>query len=208
MARDMKMKEGALVQTKAGKASPAPTPPDRVAAPRFRKTGPRAVASFLTGLTQQAFAKYGFTSANLITDWAVIVGPEIAAYSQPERLKWPRVADPHGELTDGDSRRQGATLVLRVEGSRAIDLQHRSRQLIERVNSYFGYRAVAELRFVQAPLAGRSVAPRALSPTADSVPREVSPELASINDDGLKLALSRLQSGVRAGQAGRRQQTS
>jgi len=34
--------------------------------------------------------------------------------------------------------------VLRVEGPRAIEVQHRSGPILERVNTYFGYRAVAE----------------------------------------------------------------
>ena len=48
--------------------------------------------------------------------------------------------------------RPGATLVLRVDGARALDVQYKARQIIERINAYFGYAAVAELRIVQAPM--------------------------------------------------------
>ena len=41
-------------------------------------------------LTHKAFEKYGFAAASLITDWATIVGKDVAAYTAPERLKWPR----------------------------------------------------------------------------------------------------------------------
>ncbi len=173
---------------------------------RHQGGGPRAVANFLAGLTKKAFEKYGFASANLVTDWATIVGPEIAGYSAPERLKWPRSPDAHGELTGAHGKRQGATLVLRVEGSRALDLQYRSRQLIERVNCYFGYRAVAELRFIQGPLAQpQKPPPRAPSPPPASPQAEPSPELAAIRDDRLKSALARLQGSVRADHAERGQ---
>ena len=53
-------------------------------------------------------------------------------------------------------REEGAILVLRVEGPRAIEVQHRSGQILERVNTYFGYRAVAEMRILQAPVARTS----------------------------------------------------
>ena len=64
-------------------------------------------------------------------------------------------------------RAEGATLVLRVDGPRAIEVQHRSGKILDRVNTYFGYRAVAEMRILQAPVvrAGRPPpAPPALDP--------------------------------------------
>ena len=48
------------------------------------------------------------------------------------------------------------SLVLRVEGPRAIEVQHRSGQILERVNAYFGYRAIAEMRILQAPVARKA----------------------------------------------------
>ena len=42
--------------------------------------------------------------------------------------------------------------MLRVDGSQALAVQYGARQLIERINAYFGYAAVAELRIVQAPV--------------------------------------------------------
>src|SRR5262245_2945572 len=122
MAREMKTREGFSVQTKTERAAGKPHVDRQAAVPRssrFAPAGPRAVANFVPGLTRKAFEKFGFAAANLVTDWATIVGPEIAAYSAPERLKWPRIADPHGKLTEVEPKRAGATLLLRVEGARA-----------------------------------------------------------------------------------------
>ncbi len=52
--------------------------------------------------------------------------------------------------------------MLRVEGPRAIEVQHRVGQILERVNLYFGYRAITEMRILQAPVA--KTAPRPASP--------------------------------------------
>ena len=42
--------------------------------------------------------------------------------------------------------------MLRVEPARALDIQYKSRLLIDRINAYFGYRAVAEIRLIQMPM--------------------------------------------------------
>ena len=138
------------------------------------QVGPKAVGSFLPKLTQKAFERYGFPAAALLTDWQAIAGRELASFTRPERLKWPRRPDGNNvDLAGADvpvNAPDGATMVLRVEGGRAIEIQMRSEQLLERINAYFGFRAVTSLRFVQAPLAVR---PQRRIPAASSPPRAV-----------------------------------
>jgi hypothetical protein len=168
-----------------------PTKSPRAAiAPTLRQsecTSAKAVGSFLPRLTRNAFAKYGFSTATLITDWAAIIGNSIAAYTVPERLKWPRDVE-LGEFA-GNKGRLGATLTIRVDAARALEVQYQGRQIIERINAYFGYRAVAELRLIQAPvtksgdLPSRRAQPRAATPA---------PEVAAVCDQALRAALARL----------------
>ncbi len=154
-----------------------------------------AVGSFLPRLTRKAMEKYGFSAATLITDWTQIVGPELAAYTEPQRLKWPRGVEAYGEVDTEATGRPGAILHLCVDSARALDVQYGSRRILERINGYFGYRAVAELRIIQSPS----------KPARQSLPREVvrhkasakSPtpaaNLQSIADDSLRASLERLQ---------------
>ncbi len=66
----------------------------------------------------------------------------------------------------GEEREPG-TLVLRVEGPAAIEIQHLSGVICERVNRFLGWRAVARLALRQAPLRrGERKAPRAADPVA------------------------------------------
>src|SRR5262245_18882681 len=96
---------------------------------------------------------------------------------------------------DGKGR-PGATLVLRADGARALAVQYGARQIIERINAYFGYAAVAELRIVQAPVGPVSgPMPSARRPAAQPLTHEV----AGVADAGLRDALARLGAGVRAG---------
>jgi hypothetical protein len=177
------------------------SPRDAVSFARKRPNamfGVKAVGSFLPGLTRKAFEKHGFSAATLITDWPTVVGRELAAVTAPERLKWPRPVEYAEDGTDGSPAnakgRPGATLVLRVDGSQALAVQYGARQIIERINAYFGYAAVAELRIVQAPVGEAPAARRPARRTAEPLTHEV----AGVSDAGLRDALARLGAGVRA----------
>ena len=85
-------------------------------------------------------------------------------------------------------RPPGATLILRVDPSRALDVEYRGAQLIDRINRYFGYRAIAALRILQAPIPLR-VAAKPARPRA-------TPQPAATGQDPLTAALSRFEAGV------------
>ncbi len=74
----------------------------------------------------------------------------------PEKIVWPRHA-----LTEDPP---AGTLIIRADGPRAIFVQHELPQIVERVNAFFGYRAVAQARVVQGPVGART--PQAPPPPA------------------------------------------
>lgn len=159
---------------------------------------PRTVGAFVPGLTRKAFEKYGFSAATLLTDWAAIVGAELASYTLPERLKWPRAVEAYGVTDSANQGRPGATLVLRVDGPRAIEVEYRSRQIIDRINAFFGYRAVAEMRIIQGPVTAPATQ-KAVTVRREAAPaKPPAPEIERITDPGLKEALARLEAGVLA----------
>jgi hypothetical protein len=144
--------------------------------------------------------KYGFSAAALITDWSVIVGRDIAAHAVPQQLKWPRAVGANSEPGTEAAGRPGATLILRVDPARALDVQYKGRQILDRINAYFGYRAVAELRIVQTPAepparTARSELPRSVVARGAQRPR-AHVDLSGIGDDRLRMALERLQKGL------------
>jgi hypothetical protein len=147
----------------------------------------RQLAELLHRTLNEAFAKQGFASTELVTRWPDIVGPEISAYSQPEKIRWLRPV--------GDEPPDPGTLVLRVEGPTAIEIQHQSRVILERVNSFLGWRAVGDLRLRQAPLSRRKPAAAAAVDVAEAA--RIAATLADIADDRLRDALARLGAAVR-----------
>ncbi len=167
--------------------------------PAAKNWMPRAVRAKMVGelvptLMRPAFEKFGFPAAAILTDWAAIAGPELAAFTAPERLKWPRAA----ASAEGDASTTGATLILRVGGARALEVEHLRSQLIERINASFGYRAVSEIRVVQAPLARKAEDAR---PALTAGAAEHQALLASLPEDRLKGALSRIAAGIKARQS-------
>ena len=129
-----------------------------------------------------------------------VVGEDLARYTEPQRLKWPRGVEAYGETEAEAVGRPGATLVLRVDGARALDVQYSARQIIERINSYFGYRAVADLRLIQAPVEPSAPPPKPREIVAGRSRRpDPAVDLGHIADDQLRAALERLQRSVGKG---------
>ena len=114
----------------------------------------RPIGAYAAGALDAFARARGFATTSLLSEWGTIVGAELAQFTMPDRVIWPKRRD-EAQVADAPKghRVEGATLVLRVEGPRAIEVQHRSGQILERVNAYFGYRAIAEMRILQAPVA-------------------------------------------------------
>ncbi|MBX9683507.1 MAG: DciA family protein [Hyphomicrobium sp.] len=168
-------------------------PPDRR---KGSKSYVRAAGSFVPRLTAKVFERYGFHSAEIMTSWAAVAGAEIAAVSAPERLRWPRGAAA-ASSEPGETAGSAATLILRVEPAHALDIDYRAGEIADRINRYFGYRAVAAIKILQAPLARTQN--QCIQPTASMRPLPPPPSsLDRICDDGLKLALTALWQSVAA----------
>lgn len=173
-------------------------------------TGPaRAIASLVPRITQKSFEKHGFAAASLITDWAQIVERDLARNTRPMKLKWPRTVEKFSETAESCGGRPGATLVLQVDPAIALDIQYQSAQLIERVNAYFGYRAVANLRLVQEAIGHDSPDERSraggTAPGTEKKPLENSGlSQPGADEDPLSAALARLGAHVAAQIHGRK----
>ncbi|MPZ37275.1 MAG: DUF721 domain-containing protein [Rhizobiales bacterium] len=150
------------------------------------KTQARPLADVLRKTIKDAFAKQGFAATELVTRWPEIVGTDIATHCEPEKIQWPR---PYGS-----EDQQPGTLVLRVEGPTAIEIQHLSRIILERVNRFFGWQAVTDLRLRQAPLGRRE---KPAPPVVDHAMAErIASSLTEISDEKLRQALARLGAAV------------
>jgi len=148
----------------------------------------KPLAAILGKTIDEVFARQGFASRELVTRWAEIAGSEIAEHSQPMKVQWPRPV--------GDAPPEPATLVLRVEGPMALEIQHSSDVVLQRVNRFFGWSAVGRQAQRQAPLSRRErpARPRPLDP---KTVQEVAKTLSAVEDEALKDALARLGAAIK-----------
>ncbi len=149
---------------------------------------PRPLAELTGAALSDALRSQGFASTEIIARWAEIAGPEIAAHSEPMKISWPRQV--------GDEPPEPATLMLRVEGPAALEIQHLSAVILERVNRFFGWQAIGRIALRQAPLR-RQRPPKPPSPPDPAELARIAASLPEIADDGLKAALARLGAAVK-----------
>src|ERR1700724_477654 len=120
-----------------------------MAKPGYISAKPLSV--LLSDVFSDAYARGGFAARELVTRGAEIAGAEVASHSEPLKIQWPRPVEGQAQ--------EPATLVLRVEGPMALEIQHASDVILQRVNRYFGWSAVGKLALRPGPPArpGRSV---------------------------------------------------
>jgi hypothetical protein len=148
---------------------------------------PRPLSELLAATLGDVLKAQGFASTEIISRWRDIVGPEIAAHSEPLKINWPRTPD--------RETAEPATLVLRVEGPSALEIQHLSAVILERVNRFFGWQAIGRIAIRQAPLRHREPPP---APGIDeTAAARIADSLPKVEDDSLREALGRLGAAIK-----------
>lgn len=148
------------------------TPPARTG------RGARAVSELVPTVGGAAFRRFGFMQNAVVARWSEIVGDAYARHSLPEAIVFPV------------GKKSGGTLKVCVTGAFAPMLKHVEPQVVERVNRYFGYAAVARLalRHGDVPaLAGRRAAA-----VAQPLSAETSATLRDVADPDLRASLESL----------------
>ena len=177
--------------TAAPKKSPGKTPRKTKAKAYQKYQRPRggpakSISDLMPEIGRAAFRRYGFIQSSVVSRWAEIVGERYAAVSLPESIRFPR-----GE-------KEGGTLHLLVSGAYATMMQHIAPDIIIRVNRFFGYNAVSQIRFRQGIVTPRedkgkrAVLPRSLKPA----PMQLGENLRDIGDAELNRVLESLASAV------------
>jgi len=141
----------------------------------------RPVAELVPQIGRTAFRKFGFVQSSVVMRWPEIVGQHHARVCSPESIRFP-----FGEKSEG-------TLHLVVLPAHAPLIQHVIPEIIERVNRFFGYRAVTKVRLrqghVQPPHVDNA---KPSPPSLRPVPMELGESLRDIGDPELRAVLESL----------------
>lgn len=169
-----------VAMSKSGPRGPRTKP----AEPPARANRSRAVAELLPAVGGAAFRKFGFVQSSVVSRWSEIVGARYAGVSAPESIRFPQ-----GKRAEG-------VLTIVVRSGHAPMMQHIAPEVVERVNRFFGYPAVARLVIRQGDLpkpAAARTPPPSLKPAV-----ELGDSLRTIADPELKAVLEALAAGVEA----------
>lgn len=141
----------------------------------------------MPALTETAFRRRGFDEAAVILHWQDIVGKGLASVCAPQNL------------------RKDGVLQVRVTPAFALELQHMEPVVLDRLASYFGYRAVKRLVLRQGPMPPRHdrtdqsdpAEPRPAPARAEPEPPALRHALDEVDDDGLRDSLAALGQAIR-----------
>ena len=149
-----------------------------------RQNRARAVSELLPSVGGAAFRRFGFVQSSIVSRWSEIVGERWAKACTPESIRFPV-----GKKADG-------TLTLVARGAHAPMLQHIAPEIVERVNRFFGYAAVARITIRQGEIA--RIEPRRAPPSLKAMPADMGDGLKGIADPELRAVLESLAAGVAA----------
>ena len=118
----------------------------QAAAAKDWKRGAMPLDALLPPLLDPIYARKGLASSALIAAWPDLVGTAFAECSMVETIQWPM------QRGNGAPSFQSGVLVVRVDGPKALYLQHEEHQILQRINQFLGFPALARLKLIQAPI--------------------------------------------------------
>lgn len=153
----------------------------------------KSVAGIALKAARPALGRQGLAETELLARWDAIAGPQLAEHTLPIKV----IPAKRGE----GKAAGGGVMHLKVDsGPAAMMLTYMEPQVLERVNAYFGWKAVDRLKLIQGPLPTR---PNRKLPTHRSLSKEEEAKLAAmvenIDDPDLRAALLNLGRAVLGG---------
>ena len=91
----------------------------------FGKTLPRSVKGILK--------KNGYNYSEIISKWNMLVGKDISSCAYPKSIKMKK-------------RDSNGTLVLAIKRGDEINIEYSKKDIINKINSYFGYKLISEIK--------------------------------------------------------------
>ena len=141
----------------------------------------KPIADLMPQIGRAAFRRFGFVQSSVVTRWPEIVGERHAQVCMPESIRFPP-----GEKSDG-------ILQLVVLPAHAPLIQHVIPEIMERVNRFFGYKAVARVKMRQGEVQPRRAEDRPKAPPSlKPIPMELGDSLRDIGDPELRTVLESL----------------
>nr|WP_316652972.1 DUF721 domain-containing protein [uncultured Gellertiella sp.] len=153
----------------------------------FVRRGVFQVSEIANPLLDKVLAKKAGINTALLGSWDEIAGEDFAESTRPEKITWPRrdYAGPDGGYEPG-------VLTIACEGARALFLTHVQGELISRINGFFGFPAIRQIRIVQKPVSSGPPRSRKPVPLTGAAAARLDAMIDGVEEGKLRQALTRL----------------
>ena len=147
-----------------------------------RQSKPSSLAHLVSHLVTPVLKSHSVKGGGLLYDWKRIVGKPLADLSSPEKITYPK------------SSLGGGTLYVTVSSSLSLYVQHNQTQIIDKINTYFGYKAIGILKIKQGhfPIKIKQTPP----PLSSQVKEKISTYVSEIKDEDISKALKNLGEAI------------
>ena len=105
---------------------------------------PKKIGETLTKVNKTYLSKFGKIEFLILSKWPQIVGTFFADHSEPDKIS--RITNDFNEFDEPIYKN---FLHVRVSPAAAVEFQHYKDTIIEKINSFFGYQAITDLRLQQ-----------------------------------------------------------
>ena len=147
----------------------------------------RAISDLMPEVGRTAFRRFGFVQSSVVTRWAEIVGDRYAAISAPESIRFPA------------GKKEKGTLALTVMSGHTPIIQHVLPEIVDRVNRFFGYEAIAKVAIRAGDVPRREPERRPPPANLRPIPTDLGDSLRDIGDPELRAVLESMAQGLANG---------
>ena len=136
--------------------------------------GLRPFSSSIPKTLKKHLRKGGYNYSNIVDNWTKIVSKKISDSCYPLTVKMSK------EMKDG-------TLVLNVIHGKEMEIEYEKKEIIDKINSYFGYNCIGHitLKIVQDAIKSNDK----VFPKIKNLSR-IKEKMNKVKDDGLKSSLN------------------
>ena len=146
----------------------------------------KTIGTNVTKIVKPLISKRGFGNSEIINNWVNIVGDKLAQNITPQKISYNRNSNVDG------------VLLLRVNSSSvALEIQYIEKQIVNKINTYFGFSAIGRIKIIQGPIpAPEKKIANKIKTVANIDKIELERKLNSVKDPDLRLALAALGTAI------------
>ena len=146
----------------------------------------KTIGTNVTKIVKPLISKRGFGNSEIINNWVNIVGDKLAQNITPQKISYNRNSNVDG------------VLLLRVNSSSvALEIQYIEKQIVNKINTYFGFSAIGRIKIIQGPIPTpeKKIVDK-IKTVANTDKIELERKLNSVKDPDLRVALAALGTAI------------